>query len=185
GTMVQILETDPGQEVTASYLTDDGVFPAEYDSETRTFAITAEGALLHAAKLELGAVQTLAHQDEDGNWVLNDPTPNKALELAKCQRYQLLISGNIGLGISNGSEVYMPILLPVSLRAKPAIKYEAVVLYRGIAGERIAVNGISASEFTNGYVLTLRFIPETKIPAQQPCYAFPANSTIIILDANL
>lgn len=42
---------------------------------------------LKAAKLELGPVQTLAHQDADGNWVLNDPPPNKALELAKCQRY--------------------------------------------------------------------------------------------------
>lgn len=43
---------------------------------------------LIAAKLELGPVQTLAHQDASGNWVLNDPPPNKALELAKCQRYQ-------------------------------------------------------------------------------------------------
>ena len=42
---------------------------------------------LRAAKLELGPVQTLAHKDENGNWVLNDPPPNKALELAKCQRY--------------------------------------------------------------------------------------------------
>lgn len=40
-----------------------------------------------AAKLELGPVQTLAHQDADGNWVLNDPPPDKALELLKCQRY--------------------------------------------------------------------------------------------------
>lgn len=87
GTMVQILETDPGQEVTASYLTDSGVLPAEYDSETKTFAITAEGTLIRAAKLELGSQQTLAHQDADGNWVLNDPLPNKALELLRCQRY--------------------------------------------------------------------------------------------------
>ena len=42
-----------------------------------------------AWKLELGAQQTLAHQDINGNWVLNDPPPNKALELAKCQRYYL------------------------------------------------------------------------------------------------
>ena len=42
---------------------------------------------LKAIKLELGRSQTLAHQDEDGTWVLNDPPPDKALELAKCQRY--------------------------------------------------------------------------------------------------
>lgn len=40
-----------------------------------------------AAKLELGTVQTLAHQDENGNWVLNDPPPDKGEELLKCQRY--------------------------------------------------------------------------------------------------
>ena len=43
--------------------------------------------MILAAKLELGRSQTLAHQDEDGTWVLNDPPPDKALELAKCQRY--------------------------------------------------------------------------------------------------
>ena len=38
---------------------------------------------LRAVKLEYGTVQTLAHQDEDGNWVLND-VPNYAEELMKC-----------------------------------------------------------------------------------------------------
>jgi len=42
---------------------------------------------IKAVKLELGFKQTLAHQDESGKWVLNDPPPDKALELAKCQRY--------------------------------------------------------------------------------------------------
>ena len=37
-----------------------------------------------AVKLELGSVQTLAHQDASGKWVLNDPPPNKGLELLKC-----------------------------------------------------------------------------------------------------
>lgn len=45
------------------------------------------GSTALAAKLEEGPNQTLAHQDADGNWVLNDPPPNKALELLKCQRY--------------------------------------------------------------------------------------------------
>ena len=39
-----------------------------------------------AMKLELGDTQTLAHQDDDGNWVLNE-IPNYQQELAKCQRY--------------------------------------------------------------------------------------------------
>lgn len=41
---------------------------------------------LSAAKLELGSIQTLAHQDESGNWVLNE-IPDYAEELAKCQWY--------------------------------------------------------------------------------------------------
>lgn len=49
-------------------------------------------ATFAAAKLELGSEQTLAHQDADRNWVLNDPPPNKALELEKCQRYFQIFS---------------------------------------------------------------------------------------------
>ena len=37
-----------------------------------------------AVKLELGSQQTLAHQDASGNWVLNDPPPDKNMELLKC-----------------------------------------------------------------------------------------------------
>lgn len=53
-------------------------------------ALNAAGAsaVIDAVKLELGSQQTLARQDAGGNWVLNDPPPNRALELAKCQRYQ-------------------------------------------------------------------------------------------------
>ena len=40
--------------------------------------------IVHAVKLELGSNQTLAHQDTNGNWVLNDPPPDKGLELLKC-----------------------------------------------------------------------------------------------------
>ena len=41
---------------------------------------------LKAAKLELGSQQTLAHQDADGNWVLNE-IPDYGEQLARCQRY--------------------------------------------------------------------------------------------------
>lgn len=39
-----------------------------------------------AVKLELGTQQTLAHQDADGNWVLNE-IPDYGEQLARCQRY--------------------------------------------------------------------------------------------------
>ena len=44
-----------------------------------------------AVKLELGSVQTLAHQDSSGNWVLNE-IPDYGGELLKCQRYYQLFS---------------------------------------------------------------------------------------------
>ena len=47
---------------------------------------------IHAIKLELGSQQTLAHQGANGNWVLNDPPPDKNMELLKCQRYYQLYS---------------------------------------------------------------------------------------------
>ena len=51
---------------------------------------TSEGHLT-AAKLELGSQQTLAHQDENGNWVLNE-IPDYGEQLARCQRYFQLYS---------------------------------------------------------------------------------------------
>ena len=44
-----------------------------------------------AAKLELGSQQTLAHQDKNGNWVLNE-IPDFGEQLARCQRYFQLYS---------------------------------------------------------------------------------------------
>ena len=41
---------------------------------------------VHSIKLELGSQQTLAHQDADGNWALNE-IPDYGEQLARCQRY--------------------------------------------------------------------------------------------------
>ena len=48
-------------------------------------------AYLRGCKLELGTKQTLAHQDENGNWVLNE-IPDYGEQLARCQRYFQLYS---------------------------------------------------------------------------------------------
>lgn len=47
--------------------------------------------VITAIKLERGSTQTLAHQDADGNWVLNE-IPDYGMELLKCQRYFQLFS---------------------------------------------------------------------------------------------
>ncbi len=71
-----------------------------------------------AAKFEIGDHQTLAHQDADGNWVLNDPTPNYQQELAKCQRYQIL--GNM-TAMNHIGNNYMFLPTPVTMRGNPTI----------------------------------------------------------------
>ena len=64
------------------------IFYYRWSNGRHLFFMNSNGATnkVIAAKLELGPVQTLAHKEGD-TWVLNDPPPNKALELAKCQRY--------------------------------------------------------------------------------------------------
>jgi len=83
-----------------------------------------------ATKLELGSQQTLAHQDAYGNWVLNDPPPNKALELLKCQRYFQLFGGSSVLNIIPGI-VCVRGRLPVCMRTTPTVSLNvsSIVLY--------------------------------------------------------
>lgn len=72
-----------------------------------------------AAKLELGPVQTLAHAEGD-TWVLNDPPPDKALELAKCQRY--FISNIDGVKCWENSSVQSFLIsTPTTMKATPTI----------------------------------------------------------------
>lgn len=167
GTIQQILETAPSGTLTASYLTDSGVQKASYDSASKTFSITASNTLIKAAKLELGSVQTLAHQ-EDGNWVLNDPPPNQALELAKCQRYQLAVGAHRNGYTPIGSMItYKPniikvmIPLPASMRNNPptvSVVGNLRLVYK-LPGESSSKtvsisseNNITAVELSNNYL---------------------------------
>lgn len=93
---------------------------------SRNTTPTSGSVKLTAAKLELGSEQTLAHQNAEGNWVLNDPPPNKQQELAKCQRY--FIKQGLYTQISGGTyatgAISAGIALPVAMRTTPSIKYD-------------------------------------------------------------
>ena len=136
-----------------------------------------------AVKLERGPVQTLAHQDKDGNWVLNDPPPNRALELAKCQRYQIALepeSRYIASLYSDGLRGSIFVPTPAALRANPTIG--AAAFNAVINGELVNnVTVTSAVAAQNGVIIT--FTLET---AKSKYAIAVANiKTRTILDANL
>lgn len=84
---------------------------------------------IKAAKLELGGVQTLAYQDENGAWVLSD-SPNKNGELRKCQKhhYRAVNDGSgsalLGTAIPHSNSplsIHVHIPTPTPLRVAPAV----------------------------------------------------------------
>ena len=127
------------------------------DSDTiRVLIQTQDNVVPIAAKLELGSLQTLAHQDAAGNWVLNDPPPNKALELLKCQRYQMQVYGvgnaayvvfGVGVAISD-TDCVIAVPLPIKMRiAIPSLIADASKfrINNTIAITSITLSNVSAS----------------------------------------
>ena len=123
GTMTQVLEHAPAGTVTASVLTPEGVGKVVpvYDGTAKTFTITAAGKKLLAAKLELGSVQTMAHQDSSGAWVLNE-IPKFGEQLAACQRQLIPLSSYQCPAARLGTnEILFFVPLPVTMRTLPTI----------------------------------------------------------------
>lgn len=110
-----------------------------------------------AAKLELGPIQTLARQDADGNWVLNDPPPNKALELVKCQQYARnikAITGGARYGQGHAitsTQAFIIVELGVGLRITPSV-IKRGALWLISAGSPVAVTSISVGAYADGIV---------------------------------
>ena len=63
-----------------------GYFVCFLNGDNVWFRIYGDGSTYKAVKLELGSQQTLAHQDENGVWVLNE-IPDYGEQLRRCQRY--------------------------------------------------------------------------------------------------
>lgn len=85
-----------------------------------------------AAKLELGSQQTLAHQDADGNWVLNE-IPDYGEQLRRCQYYSRFFGEDIEIPCSNnGAGSYIEGTLPLTMRSGGgAISYGNSYLFLG------------------------------------------------------
>ena len=89
------------------------------------------GVDIKAAKLELGSQQTLAHQDADGNWVLNE-VPNYGEQLRRCQRYFYQISygqyQTINMAYEDTAYAFLMLPLPVEMRIKnPVVTQSAPI----------------------------------------------------------
>ena len=126
--------------------------PSTANSFYFSFGAGAAGACkLIAAKLELGSTQTLAYQDEDGNWQLFE-TPDFQEEQAKCQAYQVAIPTLDIIGCTNNTTtLYANIPTPVPMRAIPSIENNGVFIVRG--------NGTNRSNLT-AFIYSTSFTPQ-------------------------
>ena len=218
GSRCQILYKDEnattyaGKTMTLSCLsskglqTDTKIMPTNLSAETNLFGLFEHyltwiypEETKYRYKLELGPVQTLAHKDENGNWILNDPPPNKALELAKCQRLQQEIVGgdkqfgSVGLAFGqHQTTCYVNVPIGVPLRSNPAVRYRGV--WRLVEETSLSnwVNGINISNITfermTNNLVTLHLTTNSNLDPTKTyalCYASFTQTNSLLLDANL
>lgn len=131
------------------------------------------------AKLEQGPYQTLAHQDAAGNWVMNDPQPDKSLELLKCQRYQMVYKNADCIGFSTENIIY---IYKPCMRADPVVVQNEAVL--ALASGEIAVNALTIinSKQSGAFVVATS---KTVNFGTGPVYVKHDSPAYLILDANL
>lgn len=140
----------------------DGVFIGfnETDlSKHRRFRIyMAPERTVIAAKLELGSQQTLARQDENGNWVLNE-IPDYGEQLARCQRYFVNFNPNKvnwfampPAVASNTTEAYSVVTLPVAMRAQPTVSYGGKIALSQTGDVQVTDIQVSGSTFAGNYL---------------------------------
>ena len=115
-------------------------------------------APIKAVKLELGSQQTLAHQDEDGNWVLNE-IPDYGAELAKCQRYAYVLDGspyNTQFVFDQANNRLIGnIPFPATMRTAPSVSMFPLTLRNTTNGASVIVS--SAQLFVTNAGLSLLY----------------------------
>ena len=89
---------------------------------------------IQAVKLELGDRQTLAHQDADGNWVLNE-VPDYGEQLRRCQRYYYQVSyvqyQTINMAYEDTAYAFILLPLPVEMRLKNPVLTQSAPIALG------------------------------------------------------
>lgn len=156
GALYAVTGTLPVEAVTSNtgFMTSGDVNVGLYKTaEGRVFAQignkSGADAPLTAVKLELGSEQTLAHQDADGAWVLNE-IPDYAEQERRCMRFLYVQNGNMTTyGMLTGSKknLNLAVPVPVPMRSTPAL-----VGVPGITGVRTIQGTNMAAEITGGSV---------------------------------
>lgn len=149
------------------------------------------GMTIQAAKLELGPVQTLAYQDEDGNWQLFE-TPDFQEELAKCQRYLMDITPNLvfnpayfGQAGEGGATFLVP--TPVTMRIEPSVICNPDKIQIALNNGTFAVpTAVWVVLYTQGGVIIRCTVDTSGVSAFSPCDFRSSDITSkILLSAEL
>lgn len=112
------------------------------DFFTANWYTPSEAVGLVAIKLELGPQQTLAHQDANGNWVLNE-IPEYGEQLRRCQRYYC--EGD-AIAVYSGTYEVWAVPLRIEMRTAPSVKYSNVQSYQ--LGTEMTVDSYFTSRST-------------------------------------
>ena len=105
------------------------------------------------AKLEPGEIQTLARQDDEGNWIIIDPPTNPALELEKCQRCFIPPQFVTTAGYAaTANALYFMLPLPTSMRIRPSLLENSVVRLHKVSDNSILVDNLLNNEEYTLYV---------------------------------
>ena len=151
-------------------------------------AVAGDEIIIHRWKLEPGPFQTLAHM-EGNTWVLNDPPPNYALELLKCQRYQFTSGGresiyNLAIGTATSNKIvdfFLP--LPTIMRTKAAVSFSNLYVSNSTIHHKVS-RIENYGNVANGVWLHVT-TEDSNLTTGQAYYLRTANPFSFILDANL
>lgn len=142
-----------------------------------------------ATKLELGSQQTLAHQDADGNWVLNE-IPNYEEQLARCQRYLFVPTTqtdsiyNLAIGVGTSTTTiafFLP--LPTTMRAKSSITFSGLHAVNEINSMLAITKVANYGQVSNGVWLQTTVASGAEVG--KAYYLRTSNPWSLVLDANL
>lgn len=141
-----------------------------------------------AVKLELGPQQTLAHQDADGNWVLNE-IPDYGEQLRRCQRYYYQVAGD-GTPLCTGyayssSNALAVIDLPATMRSNPAVTLTGNMAVRFAGGVIKIAPTVQNYAFAGDKVQLFATVSDGGMTPGSPCDMYMGENSILAFSADL